>query len=103
MAALRPSKKFCSNKCKIKSYRIKHGLPLTWVREKPYVNPIRPTQTGGISMPTFPKDWNKGVGGIAYDCQIVQTDRGVRKIYVNKATGEIIVFKIEDGKEILLK
>jgi len=94
MAALRPSKKFCSNRCKIKSYRIKNGLPLTWVREKP--NPIQrnfvPRQMGGPAMSAY-----------EYDFQVVPTDKGLRKVVFNKKTGEITVFKIEDGKEILIK
>jgi len=99
MAALRPSKKFCSHKCRTKSYRIKHGLPLTWVREKPYVNPIQrnfvPRQNGGPNM-INPKL-------VSFDCQFVQTEKGVRKVCVNQKTGEILVFKIEDGKEIMIK
>ena len=52
---------------------------------------------------TFPLNWNKGNNGIAYDCQILQTDKGIRKVYVSKTSGEVIVFEVKDGKEILIK
>lgn len=82
------------------------GLPLTWkpdpTKRKDYQNPIR--QMGGSNMPALPMNWNKGINnGIAYDCQILQTDKGIRKVYVSKTSGEVIVFEVKDGKEFLIK
>ena len=59
---------------------------------------------GGGGMPALPLNWNKGINnGVAYDCQVLQTDKGIRKVYVSKTSGEVIVFEVKDGKEILIK
>lgn len=106
MAQFRSTKKFCGRKCQQRAYRIRKGLPLTW---KP--DPTkRKEQIGGGNMytrldirETLPLNWNKGNGGIQYDCQILDTDKGIRKVYVNKESGEVIVFAVQDGREILIK
>lgn len=114
MAQFRSTKIYCGRKCQQRAYRVRHNLPLTWkpdpTKRKDYQNPIR--QMGGGDMTkrldesirsTFPLNWNKGNNGIAYDCQILQTDKGIRKVYVSKTSGEVIVFEVKDGKEILIK
>ena len=110
MAQFRSTKIYCGRKCQQRAYRIRHNLPLTWKPDPTkrkeingaYQNPIR--QMGGGGMPTLPLNWNKGINnGIAYDCQILKTDKGIRKVYVNKTSGEVIVFEVKDGKEILIK
>lgn len=107
MAQFRATKMYCGRKCQQRAYRIRNGLPLTWKpdptkRKEPYVNPIR--QIGGTNMVTFPPGWNKGVNGVQYECQMLNTEKGVRKVYISKKTGEVIVFSVQpDGKEILIK
>ena len=110
MAQFRSTKIYCGRKCQQRAYRVRHNLPLTWKPDPTkrkeingaYQNPIR--QMGGGGMPTLPLNWNKGINnGIAYDCQILKTDKGIRKVYVNKTSGEVIVFEVKDGKEILIK
>ena len=106
MVQLRETKIYCRQKCRQVAYRIRKGLPLTWkpdpTKRKDYQNPIR--QMGGSNMPALPMNWNKGINnGIAYDCQILQTDKGIRKVYVSKTSGEVIVFEVKDGKEFLIK
>jgi hypothetical protein len=97
MAQFRATKIYCGRKCQQRAYRIRNGLPLTW---KP--DPTK-RKVIGDSLPVLPKDWSKGSNGNQFDCQVLQTAHGVRKIYVNKITSEVIVFGIKDGKEILIK
>lgn len=97
MVQLRETKIYCRQKCRQVAYRVRKGLPLTW---KP--DPTK-RKVIGDSLPVLPKDWSKGSNGNQFDCQVLQTAHGVRKIYVNKITSEVIVFGIKDGKEILIK
>ena len=98
MVQLRETKIYCRQKCRQVAYRIRKGLPLTW---KP--DPTK-RKVIGDSMPALPMNWNKGINnGIAYDCQILKTDKGIRKVYVSKTSGEVIVFEVKDGKEFLIK
>ncbi len=104
MAQFRSTKMYCGRKCQQRAYRVRKGLPLTWKPDptkRKDTNPIR--QIGGPSMATFPANWNKPGNGIAYDCHLYKTDRGVRKVYTNLKTGELFVFEVKDGKEILIK
>jgi hypothetical protein len=88
--ALRPSKKFCSGKCKLKSYRIQNGLPLTW-------KPDPTKRKVMIGETPNPNQYD------LFTIQMVETDKGLRKIMVDKKTGKPTVFAIVDGKEILIK
>ena len=97
MAQFRATKIYCGRKCQQRAYRIRNGLPLTW---KP--DPTK-RKVIGDTLPVFPKDWTKGSNGNQFDCQVLQTAHGVRKVYVNKVTSEVIVFAVKDGKEILIK
>ena len=97
MAQFRATKIYCGRKCQQRAYRIRNGLPLTW---KP--DPTKRKVIGDTSI-SFPKDWTKGSNGNQFDCQVLQTAHGVRKVYVNKVTSEVIVFAVKDGKEILIK
>lgn len=97
MVQLRETKIYCRQKCRQVAYRVRKGLPLTW---KP--DPTKRKVIGDTSI-SFPKDWTKGSNGNQFDCQVLQTAHGVRKVYVNKVTSEVIVFEVKDGKEILIK
>ncbi len=96
MAQFRATKMYCGRKCQQRAYRVRNGLPLTWTPDPTKKNSIRQDDV------RFPLNWNKPHNGLNYECQILETDKGVRKIYVNKSSGEIYVFKLEDGKEVLL-
>jgi hypothetical protein len=88
--AHRPSKKFCSGKCKIKSYRIKNGLPLTW-KPDPAKRKVMIGETPNPNQLDL------------FTIQMVETSNGLRKIMIDERTGNLSVFAIQDGKEILIK
>lgn len=90
MPALRPSKKFCSSKCKTRAYRIRNGLPLTWTPD--------PTKRK-VMIGDLPNSNQYEL----FTTHMIQTDRGLRKVVINKKTGEPTVFAIQDGQEILIK
>jgi hypothetical protein len=87
MAQFRPSKKFCSGKCKVKAHRIKHNLPLTW---KP--DPTkRKVMIGDSHTPDL------------FRIEMIETEKGLRKVLINRKTGDLTVFAIQDGKEVLIR
>ena len=90
MPALRPSKKYCSGKCKLRSYRIKHNLPLTW-------NPDPTKKKVMIGETPNQNQYD------LFTFQIVETERGLRKVVTERATGKLQVFEIKDGKDYLIK
>jgi hypothetical protein len=95
MVQLRETKIYCRQKCRQVAYRIRKGLPPTW---KP--DPTKKKVING-SYPNQPIErldhW------VDFTTQMVQTEKGLRKILFNKATNEVTVFAIKDGKEILIK
>ena len=95
MAQLRETKMYCRPKCRQLAYRIRKGLPLTWKPDptKKKVYPNQPIERLDVKPQHFSD----------FTTQMVQTEKGLRKILFNKATNEVTVFAIKDGKEILIK
>lgn len=87
MPQFRSTKKFCSSRCRQKSYRVINGLPLTWTPD-----PTKRKVLIGADLPSN-----------QFASQIMETKHGLRKVYINQLTSEIHVFAIQDGKEILIK
>lgn len=88
--AFRATKKFCSDRCKTKFRRIKNGMPLTWTPD---------ATKRKVMIGDLPNENQYDL----FTIQMVQTDNGLRKIVVNKTTGNLSVFAVQDGKEILIK
>jgi hypothetical protein len=99
MVQLRETKIYCRQKCRQVAYRIRKGLPPTWKPDptkKKVINgsyPNQPIQR----LDARPQHFSD------YTTQMVQTEKGLRKILFNKVTNEVTVFSIKDGKEILIK
>lgn len=99
MAQFRATKIYCGRKCQQRAYRIRNGLPLTWKPDptkKKVINgsyPNQPVQRLDVKPQHFSD----------FTTQMVQTEKGLRKILFNKVTNEVTVFAIKDGKEILIK
>ncbi len=86
MPQFRATKLFCHGKCRQLAYRLRNGLPLSW----------RPGQTTKKIEP-------KEIQGDLFTMQMVSTDKGLRKIIVNKTTGDLLVFSVENGQDRLIK
>ena len=95
MVQLRETKIYCRQKCRQVAYRIRKGLPPTWKPDptKKKVYPNQPIERLDVKPQHFSD----------FTTQMVQTEKGLRKILFNKATNEVTVFAIKDGKEILIK
>jgi hypothetical protein len=99
MVQLRETKIYCRQKCRQVAYRTRKGLPQTW---KP--DPTKRKVING-SYPNQPIERlnEKFTHWSDFTTQMVQTEKGLRKIIFNKETNEVTVFAIKDGKEILIK
>lgn len=95
MPQFRSTKKFCSSRCRQKSYRVINGLPLTWIPD--------PTKRKALIGAVLPSNLDKGKSGDQFTSQTMETKHGLRRVYINQVTSEVHVFAIQDGKEILIK
>ena len=82
--------------------RIRRGMPTSWVPDPNYRKPADQYENS-ISQRRPITGSNNFSPQHVIETHFVNGPKGMRKVLINKTTGDVIVFGVENGKEILIK